>query len=120
MLVATDTDFGMLKVAVDSSRCGDALRSAFARVALALDGPGFAFVTLSAPGSDTLEVVALPRNDSVLTIAKPGVIICDLWEHAWRGSHNDLSSWLDAFWTIVDWDVCSRRYDALRHGRQPQ
>lgn len=22
-------------------------------------------------------------------------------------------------WIIVDWNVCSRRYEALRHGRQP-
>ncbi len=98
----------------------DGFRSAFKEAALALKPPGFVFLSLTAPRSKRLEIVALRRNDSVLLIGKPGVLICDLWEHAWASDHPSLNAWLDAFWTIVDWRVCEYRYSALVAGMQPE
>ena len=93
--------------------------AAFERAALALDGPGFAYLTLTAPETDRLEIVVLPGNGSVLSIGKPGILVCDLWDHAWAADHPDRAAWLSAFWTIVDWGVCEDRYIALRAGEQP-
>ena len=98
----------------------DRFKADFERAALGLEGPGFAFLSLAAPKTDRLEVVVLPGNGSVLTEAKPGVLVCDLWDHAWAADHPDRAAWLEAFWTIVDWGVCKSRYLALRDGRQPE
>jgi len=33
-------------------------------------------------GPGHLEILTLAFNDSVLPLGKPGVMICDLWDHA--------------------------------------
>jgi Fe-Mn family superoxide dismutase len=93
-----------------------AFRDRFTAAALALPTPGWAFLALDRPVSGGLAIVTLPWNDSVLPIAKPGVLICDLWDHAWEGDLPDRAAWLETFWKIVDWRVCEYRLDGLRKG----
>lgn len=109
LAVAIERDFGDV----------GGMQARFDAAALGLAGPGFAFLTLTAPGTDRLEVFALPGNASVLPLGKPDILVCDLCDHAWAADHADRAAWLRAFWTIVDWPVCGARYDALREGRQP-
>lgn len=109
LAAAVDRDFGGL----------NGLKHAFKEAALALDGPGWAFLSLVSPRSPELEVLALPDNGSVLPIGKPGVMICDLWDHAWNPAHASLDAWVDAYWSIVDWKVCDLRYDLLVDGKMP-
>ena len=98
----------------------EGFKAAFTSAALDLDGPGFAFLSLAAPKAERLEVLVLPQNGSVLTFSKPGVLVCDLWEHAWKADHPTLAAWIEAFWGIVDWRVCRARYEALRKGETPE
>lgn len=116
-----DRPDGPLANAIERDQGGfEAFQASFVQQALALDGPGFAFLSLAAPKSDALEIVVLPRNGNVLTVGKPGILVCDLWDHAWAADHASRADWLAAFWTIVDWDVCENRYVALREGRVPE
>lgn len=96
-----------------------AFHAAFRAAALSLDGPGWAFLSLTAPRDERLEVLTLPGNWSVLGVGKPGILACDLWDHAWAADHASREDWLKAFPTLIDWDVCTARYDALRRGDRP-
>ena len=91
---------------------------AFKRVALGLDGDGWAFLSLSAPRTAALEIVVTRGNDNVLELRKPGIVVCDLWEHAYHDDHRgDREAWIDAYLKVVDWSVCSDRYERLSAGQ---
>ena len=92
----------------------DRFRTAFTDAALSLSTEGWAFLSLSKPKSGDLEIVVLPGNGSVLPIAKPGILICDLWNHHSKNNHEE---WLEAFWHVVDWNICEYRYQGLRDGK---
>ena len=95
----------------------DRFRAEFKWRAMDLKGSGWAFLSLTAPRDPQLEIVVLPNNGSVLPLRKPGVLICDLWEHAYLDTfREDRARWLDAFWSMVDWPMCERRYDCLVAG----
>lgn len=97
----------------------DGFRAQFEQAALGLRGPGWAFLSRVAPdGVETLEILALPGNGSVLPLGKPGILICDLWEHAYEREYgDDRAAWLSAYWSIVNWAECERRLIGLREGR---
>lgn len=88
----------------------------FRAQALAHDGPGWAFLVVDGWGSDRLEILTLPNNDSVLALKKPGVLICDLWDHAREPDYADREAYLDAFFQVIDWPVCQTRYLGFRDG----
>ena len=92
--------------------------SAFTSAALALDGDGWAFLSLDAPRSPRLEIVVTRGNGNVLEQRKPGVLVCDLWEHAYRDDHaGDRAAWIDAYLQVIDWSQCSIRYERLVAGQ---
>ncbi len=92
----------------------DALKTA----SLALPGEGWSFLSLTAPRAPELVIVTTAGNGNVLELRKPGILICDLWQHAYAADHHgDRAAWLDAYLKIVDWRVCSTRYDRLLRGR---
>lgn len=106
---------GGLAAAIDDAYGAfDGFRSAFTDAALALPTEGWAFLSLSRPRTGDLEIVVLPGNGSVLPIAKPGILICPLWDHM---GHATRAAWLDAFWHVVDWGVGEYRYQGLRDGK---
>lgn len=109
LAAAIDRDFGGFA----------AMQAAFATSASALKEPRFVFLSLTRPKAPKLEIVALPLNGSVLALDKPGVLVCDLWPHAWQADHPTLLGWVEAFWTIVNWHACGARYDALIKGERP-
>lgn len=94
-------------------------RAQFNLCALSLHGPGWAFLSRTAPaGEEKLEILALPGNGSVLPLGKPGILVCDMWEHAYEREHgDDRVGWLNAFWSMVSWEECERRILGLRAGK---
>jgi Fe-Mn family superoxide dismutase len=83
-----------------------------------LKGSGWAFLSLAAPRNPQLEIVVLPNNGSVLTLRKPGILVCDLWEHAYLDAfREDRARWLDAYWSMVNWRMCETRFECLVAGR---
>jgi Fe-Mn family superoxide dismutase len=95
----------------------DGFASRFRAQAMALSGQGWAFLVLDRWGSDQLEILTLQNNDSVLPLKKPGVMTCDLWDHAREPKYaGDREAYLDAFFNVIDWSVCEARFKGFRDG----
>ena len=108
LAAAIDRDFGSFA----------GFRQRFVSACLDLVGSGWAFLCLNRPGGDTLEILTLPNNDSVLPRGKPGILICDLWEHAYCTQYdNRRADYLEAFFQVIDWQVCNQRLLGMRAGR---
>ena len=72
-------------------------------------GAGWAFLVMSAP-RQRLEIVSLPNQDSVLEHGTPGLLCCDVWEHAYYLKYrNRRADYLNAWWKVVAWDVVDER-----------
>lgn len=96
----------------------DNFKGRFTEVCLNHFASGWAFLVVD-PVSRRLEVLSLPNNDSVLTIGKLGLLVCDLWEHAhYLKYENRRAEYIEAFWNVVDWDVVGQRLAAFL-GEQP-
>jgi Fe-Mn family superoxide dismutase len=95
-----------------------AFRDRFMAAAMAHVGSGWAFLSVPRLGEDRLEILVLPNNGSVLPIGKPGVLICDLWEHSHETQYPaSREAYLDAFFHVVDWGVCGERFESFAAGR---
>lgn len=92
------------------------LRARFDALALGHVGSGWAFLAVD-PLNGGLALACLPNNGSIMDLGMPGVLVCDLWEHAYCGQRgSDRAAYLDAFWQVVDWDTLGRRFDAFHDG----
>ena len=104
LLAAINSDFGSI----------ENLRMRFTVAALSHFGAGWVFLVLD-PASQRLQILSLPNQDSVLSIGKLGLLICDLWEHAYLFSYqNRRTDYLRAFWNVIDWNVVAARLAAFR------
>jgi Fe-Mn family superoxide dismutase len=110
LAAAIDRDFGSF----------EQFKTQFEVAGVAHFGSGWAFLVVRPQRSFALEILTLPNQESVLTLSEPapGLLICDLWEHAYYLRYqNKRAAWLHAFWDIVDWDVVGNRFDGIRAGR---
>lgn len=110
---------GALARAIDQAFGGlDGLQSAWRSAAQGMAADGWLFLSLVPhQAAAPLEIIALPGNGSVLPLDRPGVLCCDLWQHAYarqHGQHRD--AWLESYWHIVDWPAAGRRLDAFLAG----
>jgi superoxide dismutase, Fe-Mn family len=81
----------------------------FAEVAAMHFGSGWVFL-VGNPSTGRLEIMALPNQDSPLLHGKPGLLCCDVWEHAYYLKHrNRRSDYLRAWWNVIAWDVVDER-----------
>jgi Fe-Mn family superoxide dismutase len=107
LLQSIEADFGSLA----------SFKTRFTEVAVKHFASGWTFLMMD-PKSQRLKVMALPNHDSVLGVGKMGLLICDVWEHAYYLKYeNRRAEFLAAFWNVVDWDVVGARLAAFRgHG----
>ena len=83
-------------------------------------GAGWAFLVMSAP-RQRLEIVSLPNQDSVLEHGTPGLLCCDVWEHAYYLKYrNRRADYLNAWWKVVAWDVVDERLRDVMVGPSPR
>jgi Fe-Mn family superoxide dismutase len=88
----------------------DAMKTEFSGAAMKRFGSGWAW--LSAKGGKLL-VHSTPNQDSPLSEGAVPVVGIDVWEHAYYLKHqNRRADYVDAFWTVVDWDQAQRNYAA--------
>ena len=67
-----------------------------------------------------LEIVSLPNQDSVLVQGTPGLLCCDVWEHAYYLKYrNRRADYLSAWWKVVAWDVVDERLRDAMAGTSP-
>jgi Fe-Mn family superoxide dismutase len=105
LLAAIERDFGSL----------DKFKSAFRAAGLARFGSGWSWLVVGADGK--LKVTSTPNQDNPLmdlaTERGTPLLGNDVWEHAYYLQYqNRRGDYLDAWWTVVDWSVVSRRHAA--------
>lgn len=105
---ALQNDFGGL----------DAFKEKFTDAATRHFGSGWAFLVIN-PETKKLEILTLPNQDSVLLHRRPGLLACDVWEHAYYLRYqNRRADYLQAWWNVVAWDVVSLRLEHFYEGKQ--
>jgi superoxide dismutase, Fe-Mn family len=102
------TDFGSV----------DAMKAEFEDKGVKHFGSGWVFLVVN-PQAGKLEILTLPNQDSVLPLKKPGLLTCDLWEHAYYLQYqNRRADWLKAWWDVVHWAYVGERLQGVREGRK--
>ncbi len=102
---------GDLAGAIDGSFGGfDAFKEKFSAAAGGQFGSGWGWLVV---GSNGLEVLARPNQDSPLMEGKTPILGVDVWEHAYYLNYqNRRGDYVSAFWNVVDWDAVARRFAA--------
>lgn len=81
----------------------DALEQALRKAADQVFGSGWVFLAYR-EGESLFEVLALPNQDSPLSVGATPLLALDLWEHAYYLQYrNERIHWIDAWLQIVDW-----------------
>lgn len=82
-------------------------------------GSGWAFLCVDPKNDFNLKIVTLPNQDSVIEMGLPGLLACDLWEHAYYLKYNNRrAEWLKAWWGVLNWDYVGERLQGVREGRK--
>ena len=96
-----------------------AFQEEFTNAAMKVFGSGWAFLVLDPKNGGKLKVHTTANQDSVLLEGLPGLLCCDLWEHAYYLKYkNRRADYLAAFWNVVDWEIVGRRLEGMRAGRK--
>lgn len=109
---------GDLAAAIDAKFGSfDEFRRQFTSAALARFGSGWAWLIQSDAGE--LEICSTANQDSPLmpesgvALGKP-LLALDIWEHAYYLHYqNRRADYIDAWWSVIDWDVIARRVDLI-------
>lgn len=108
---AIDRDFGSF----------DHFKTQFEEAGMKHFGSGWVFLVCKPKNNFKLEILTLPNQESVLQQPEPspGLLICDLWEHAYYLKYNNRrADWLKAWWSIVHWDYIGERLAGIKAGKK--
>jgi Fe-Mn family superoxide dismutase len=93
------------------------MQAAFNEAGARQFGSGWVFIQ-GTVGSDKLEIVTRPNQDTPLMEGKPVLIGNDVWEHAYYLKYqNRRADYLKAWWNVVNWAAVAKRYEAIQAGR---
>ena len=83
----------------------------FSACAMAQFGSGWAWLVKE---GDHLKVISTPNAETPLTShSQKALLTCDVWEHAYYIDYrNARNSYLNAFWSLVNWEFVSKNLDA--------
>lgn len=107
---------GKLAEAIEAQLGGfDAFKAAFAQAGMTRFGSGWAWLCVKA--DKTLCVCSTPNQDNpLMDLAEcPGtpILAVDVWEHAYYLHYqNRRADYLNAFWSVVNWEEVAKRYEA--------
>lgn len=86
----------------------DAFKEKFTAAAVGQFGSGWAWLVVN---NETLEIVALPNQDSPLSQGKTPILGVDVWEHAyykkWGPKRAD---YVNAFYNVINWKKVSELF----------
>ena len=89
----------------------DDFKEAFTKCAVTTFGSGWAWLVKNANGS--LELVSTSNAGCPLTAGQTPILTCDVWEHAYYiDFRNARPKYLEAFWSLVNWEFASANYEA--------
>ncbi len=95
----------------------ESFQSRFTELGVKHFASGWVFLVVN-PASGTLEVFSRPNHESVLLEGKPGLLINDVWEHAYYLKYQQRrTAYLEAWWNVVNWDYVNERLAGIRAGK---
>ncbi len=92
----------------------DAFKTAFAKAGATRFGSGWAWLSVDNEGNLFVSSTANQDNPLMNTEEVQGIPILgmDVWEHAYYLRYqNKRGTYIDNFWTVINWDEVSRRYE---------
>ena len=102
---------GDLGAAIDSAFGSfDAFKEQFEAAGVARFGSGWVWLV---KGTNGVEIISTPNQDTPLAEGKTPLLGNDVWEHAYYLKYqNQRPAYLKAFWNVVDWSVVAERFAA--------
>tara|TARA_B100000902_G_scaffold97627_2_gene100203 strand:- start:917 stop:1594 length:678 start_codon:yes stop_codon:yes gene_type:complete len=102
---------GSLEEAINSTFGSfDSFKEAFTKAGMTRFGSGWAWLSVS---NGSLEVTSTANQDSPTMDGNTPIIGCDVWEHAYYLKYQNLRpDYINAWWSVVDWDAAAARFDA--------
>jgi superoxide dismutase, Fe-Mn family len=86
----------------------DSFKEKVTQAGLTRFGSGWAWLVKS---GNSIEVMSTANQDSPLMEGKFPILGVDVWEHAYYLKYqNRRPDYLAAFWNVVNWDECERRF----------
>ncbi len=106
----------LLSAIEDTFSSFDAFKEEFKRAGATRFGSGWAWLSVNADGK--LQISSTPNQDNplmdVADVQGTPILGVDVWEHAYYLKYqNRRPEYLDNFWSVVNWDEVSRRYEKL-------
>lgn len=109
---------GDLAAAIDAAFGSfDAFKEAFAKAGMTRFGSGWAWLCKKPDG--TVAVCSTPNQDNPImgeaagTCGSTPILGLDVWEHAYYLNYqNKRPAYIDAFWSVVNWDVVAANFTA--------
>lgn len=104
---------GDLASAIDADLGGfDKFKDAFTNAALTRFGSGWAWLAVD---QGKLVVESTLNQDSPLMEGRTPILGIDVWEHAYYLNYqNRRPAYVDAFFSVINWDEVARRYAAAK------
>ncbi len=108
---------GSLAEAIDAAFGSfDAFKEKFNNAGMTRFGSGWAWLIMK---DGKLEVSSTPNQDNplmdVAEVKGTPILGADVWEHAYYLKYqNKRADYLAAFWSVVNWDKVSERFDAAK------
>lgn len=108
-----DAPAGDLASAINSTFTDLAtLKTKIKEAALARFGSGWAWLVVA---GGKLEIVSTANQDCPLMDGKHPLLGVDVWEHAYYLRYqNKRADYVDAWWTVLDWNAVGKRYAAAK------
>ena len=99
---AINRDFGSL----------ERFKARFVEAGAKVFGSGWVWVARVEQGGGKLEVFTTAGHDNPLMQGHFPLLVNDVWEHAYYLKYeNRRADYLNAWWSIVDWDEVARRFE---------
>ena len=107
---------GELAEAIGKSLGGfDKMKAAFNAAALKVFGSGWSMVLVDRDGA--LSLASRPNQDSPWMEGKAPLFGNDVWEHAYYLKYqNRRADYVEAWWSVLNWDAIAARYAAAKAG----
>lgn len=95
----------------------DEFKKEFTKTAAAVFGSGWAWLIINS--NNELQIISTPNQDNPLMdiAAVKGIplLALDVWEHAYYLKYqNKRADYLDAFWSVVNWNCVNERYSKAK------
>lgn len=92
----------------------DAFRKQFAAAAKNAEASGWGILAYE-PLTDRCVVLAAESHQQMAVVGAIPLLVCDVWEHAYYLRYqNKRADYVDAFWTVANWEFAGRRLETAR------